>query len=244
MSGSPVIAMDATPTIGWFGKLPCAGDFVHRRLPHALIESVDNWVRQGLAQLRASHPNDWQQIFRTAPMWNCAIPAGVARSGMTLVGLLAPSHDRVGREFPLCAGVALDAGASPTALLSSAHEWLPALGRIVLYAQARPTTVDAFDAAVQSVPLPASPQSDGDGDILSILNDDDVATVPMATVAHALPWPGLALQFDPAGGTSYWWTNSSGGAPPRGFTTDSGLAPALLLTLMRTRAGTATIGRR
>ena len=65
----------------------------------------------------------------------------------------------------------------------------------------------------------------------------DVPTVPMP-LAHALPWPELPLQFDPAGTTSYWWTNTGNGGPLRGFTSDAGLSPSLLLTLMRQPGGT------
>lgn len=245
MPGAP---LTAAPAIGWFGKLPCAGDFVHRRLPYPVMEAVDNWLQQGLGQLRTTHAADWRACYEAAPMWNCAIPATITRGGQTLIGLLAPSRDRVGREFPLCAGVALPAGISATPLLATSHDWLMALGRIVALAQTRPTTIDAFDAAVQSITMPllapADPAGGGGDDILAIINDSsaDVPTVPMP-LAHALPWPDLPHKFDPDGTTSYWWTNTGTGAPLRGFATDAGLAPSLMLTLMRPLVG-APRGRR
>jgi hypothetical protein len=117
------------------------------------------------------------------------------------------------------------------------------LGRIVAQAKARPSTVDAFDAAVASIPLPQAgrpPGAGGLGDILSILNVDDasedVPTIPMP-LAHSLPWPDLPRIFDDQGATSYWWTNTGAGGPLRGFTTDVGLAPSLMLTLMRPQFG-------
>ncbi|MEO8751277.1 MAG: type VI secretion system-associated protein TagF [Casimicrobiaceae bacterium] len=225
--------------IGWFGKLPFAGDFVHRRLPYPLLESLDAWLQLGMGQLRAAYPQNWREIYRSSPMWNCAIPASITESGLTLVGLLVPSRDRVGREFPLCAGVALPPDASPAPLVAAAHDWLMALGRTVASAIATPMTVDGFDAAVQSIHMPkVGPPiapAGGAGDILSILEDEfsaDVPTVPLL-LAHALPWPELPRQFNSAGNTSYWWTNTSNGAPLRGFTSDAGLAPSLMLTLMR-----------
>lgn len=243
MSVAPV-----TPTPGWFGKLPCVGDFAHRRLPYPLMEGLDAWLQAGMSQLRGSYPADWRAIYDAAPTWNCAIPAAVTQGGQTLVGLLSPSRDRVGREFPLCAGVALPAGVSPAPLLAAAHEWLTALGRIVAQAQQRPTSVDAFDAAVQSLvmpPLTAPGGGDGGGhDILAILNDasTDVPTVPMP-LAHAIPWPDLPRQFDPGGATTYWWTNTGTGAPLRGFATDAGLAPSILVTLLRPQFGAAARAR-
>jgi type VI secretion system protein ImpM len=227
--------------IGWFGKLPCAGDFVYRRLPYAVVDAVDQWLRRGLAELRAAEPANWRQVYGDAPIWNCAVPARSTGTGMTLIGLLAPSRDRVGREFPLCAGLALPESRTAGAFLAASHEWLATLGRLVIEARARPTTLDAFDDAVQRIALPTSvssglPSSGGD-DILSILNStsEDVPTVPMP-LAHTLPWPDLPREFDPDAGTSYWWTNTADGAALRGFTTDSGLAPSLLLTLMRVQA--------
>ena len=237
----PVAAMTETPAIGWYGKLPCAGDFVHRRLAHRLVSAIDEWLRDGLAMLRTSDPQ-WRNAYESAPIWNCAIPASVTQSGFTLVGLISPRHDRVGRDFPLCAGVALPPHASPAALLDGAHEWLAALGRAVAAARARPTTIEAFDEAVLAIALPIGTPNGlsggGGDDILSILDDSglDVPTVPMP-LAHALPWPELPLQFDPDGATSYWWTNTGNGGPLRGFTTDAGLSPSLLLTLMRHPSG-------
>ncbi len=229
--------MSEPPAIGWFGKLPCAGDFVHRRLAHNLVTAIDEWLRDGLAMLRTSDPQ-WRGAYEQAPIWNCAVPASVTRSGLTLIGLLSPSHDRVGRDYPLCAGVALPPRASPAPLLDGAHGWLAALGRTVAQALERPTSIEAFDEAILAIPLPvalANGLSAGGGnDILSILNDSglDVPTVPMP-LAHALPWPELPLQFDPDGTTSYWWTNTVNGGPLRGFTTDAGLSPSLMITLMR-----------
>ncbi|MFO1305417.1 MAG: type VI secretion system-associated protein TagF [Burkholderiales bacterium] len=225
--------------IGWFGKLPCAGDFIYRRMPRDLLGGLDNWLQQGLSQLRGTYPAEWRGIYDTAPTWNCAIPSTVTQAGRTLVGLITPSRDRVGREFPLCAGVAVPEGEVPTALLATAHDWLQQLGRLVAQAKARPSTVDAFDAAVASIALPSSgraPAAGGPGDILSILNMDDasedVPTIPMP-LAHSLPWPDLPRIFDDKGVTSFWWTNTGAGGPLRGFTTDVGLAPSLMLTLMR-----------
>lgn len=235
MPGSTV---SEAPSIGWFGKLPCAGDFAYRRLPYPLMGALDNWLQQGLGQLRATHPAAWRGIYLASPMWNCAVPASMTPGRTTLVGLLAPSRDRVGREFPLCAGIALPEGMSPAPLLSASDDWLLTLGRVVTMALTRPTTVDAFDTAIQAIRTPDfAPKGSvagGADDILACLNEGsaDVRTVPLP-LAHALPWPELPREFDSAGPTSYWWTNTSTGGPLRGFTTDAGFAPSLMLTLMR-----------
>jgi type VI secretion system protein ImpM len=223
--------------IGWFGKLPSSGDFVFRRLPRSLLDGLDDWMRHGLADLRGTMPNDWKETFASAPVWNCAVPACVA-GGNTLIGVLAPSHDRVGREFPLCAGVVVPQGISPMPLLAEAHGWLAALGRIVLDAREHQVPLDVFDAAIQAIALPRERQhglsSEGGDDILAVLGTGpvDVPTVPMP-LAHAMPWPELPMMFDPEKPMSFWWTQAGGSWPLRGFTTEVGLAPSLLVTLMR-----------
>ena len=99
------------------------------------------------------------------------------------------------------------------------------------------------EAALAIVPPIGSPSllsgAEGD-DILSILNDSrlDVPTVPMP-LTHALPWPELPLQFDPAGTTRDWWTNPRNGGRLRGFVPDSGLSGSLP-TPMRQPGGAGT----
>jgi type VI secretion system protein ImpM len=223
--------------IGWFGKLPSSGDFVFRRLPRSLQDGLDNWMRLGLAELRGSMPNEWKESFASAPAWNCAIPACVA-GGNTLIGVLVPSHDRVGRQFPLCAGVVLPAGTSAVQFLADADGWLVALGRIVLEARDHQVPLEAFDASVRAIvlPRPRARELSGEGgeDILAVLGTGhgDVPTVPLP-LAHTLPWPELPMLFDPDTPMSFWWTHAGTKWPLRGFTTDSGLAPSLLVTLMR-----------
>jgi type VI secretion system protein ImpM len=228
--------MTAELRIGWFGKLPCSGDFVFRRIPRALVDVLDTWLSRGLSEFRAAMPNDWRSHFAAASAWNYAIPACVD-GGTTLIGLIVPSRDRVGREFPLCAGIALPPDAATNRLLADAHGWLWSLGQVVVEARDRVLPLEEFDAQVQAIPLPPvskrGPPSTGGADILDVLGlgPIDAPTVPMP-LAHAVPWPELPEIFDAEKPTSFWWTNSAAGAPLRGFTTDVGLAPSLLIRLM------------
>jgi type VI secretion system protein ImpM len=223
--------------IGWFGKLPSAGDFVFRRVPRNLQDALDDWLSRGLAEYRVAMPDDWRKHFAAAPVWNCAIPACVG-GGSTLVGLLLPSHDRVGREFPLCVGVALERDAAAIhRLLADVDRWLWRLGQVVVEARDRTLSLDEFDASIQSVELPAPPPSglwaEGGSDILDILGlgPIDAPTVPMP-LAHAVPWPELPMIFDAETPTSYWWTNAGTSGSLRGFTTEGRLEASVLLRLM------------
>ncbi len=86
-------------TVAWFGKLPSLGDFVGRRMPHALTAEWDAWLRAGMDEFRALNGNAWHEKFVNAPLWFFVAPAAV--TGTSVVGALAPSMDRVGRYYPL-----------------------------------------------------------------------------------------------------------------------------------------------
>ena len=130
-----------------------------------------------------------------------------------------------------------DADAAIHRLLADVDGWLWRLGQVVVEARDRTLSLDEFDANVQAIALPATPQSGawaaGGSDILDILGlgPIDAPTVPMP-LARAVPWPELPMIFDAESPTSYWWTNTGTSASLRGFTTDGGLEPSLLIRLM------------
>lgn len=234
MSGA---TLSEEPTIGWYGKLPSAGDFVSRRLPRGLVDVLDDWLRRGVAEVRAAMPDTWREVFAAAPAWNCAIPAALT-GGISFIGLIAPSRDRVAREFPICVGVSLSDFDGARDLLADAHGWLWTLGQRVVEARERQWPLEAFDAALLDIALPKpgarAGDHDGTTDIFDVINGagTDVVTLPMP-LALALPWPELPNLFDPDASTSFWWTNTGAGAPLRGFINESRLSPSLFVTLMR-----------
>ena len=86
--------------IGLYGKLPCQGDFVSRRLPWEFTSGWDDWLQTGVARAKADIGQDWTQTYLTAPLWRFQLAPGVL--GPTgWIGLWFASVDRVGRQFPL-----------------------------------------------------------------------------------------------------------------------------------------------
>lgn len=85
---------------GFYGKIPSHGDFLRRGLSPAFIEPWDTWLQQSLLTGRDVLGDGWQNAYFSAPIWRFALPAGLCGpDGMT--GVLMPSVDRVGRQFPL-----------------------------------------------------------------------------------------------------------------------------------------------
>lgn len=79
------------PEAGFFGKLPCTGDFVTRGLPRAFRGHWDAWVTRHLAVL-----------LKDGPPW----PKGGLRfrlvsGGRAAAGVIVPAQDSAGRKFPL-----------------------------------------------------------------------------------------------------------------------------------------------
>jgi type VI secretion system protein ImpM len=86
--------------LGWFGKIPALGDFATRRLPLSFVEPWDRWLSQELATAQARLGDAWCARYRHAPVICFIVDTGVLDAN-AWQGILVPSFDRVGREFPL-----------------------------------------------------------------------------------------------------------------------------------------------
>ncbi|MCV6611439.1 MAG: type VI secretion system-associated protein TagF [Amphritea sp.] len=84
---------------GFYGKMPCRGDFVSRGLPRGLVDGFDQWFQQGMHTARAMLGDQWQTRYSIAPIWRFFISPGVFDQH-AWVGVFIPSVDKVGRQFP------------------------------------------------------------------------------------------------------------------------------------------------
>ena len=85
---------------GFFGKLPCRGDFLRRGLPNSFVAPWDGWLSGGLAASREQMGEEWMAAWMEAPVWRFLLPPGVCGPAAVL-GLWMPSVDSAGRCFPL-----------------------------------------------------------------------------------------------------------------------------------------------
>ncbi len=86
--------------IGFFGKLPTNGDFIHRNLSANFVNPWDHWLQNGLASYQAQDPENWLNNYLTSPIWRFFLPPALFDEH-AYFGILAPSVDSVGRYFPL-----------------------------------------------------------------------------------------------------------------------------------------------
>ncbi len=83
---------------GFYGKIPSAGDFVSRHIPHHNLKYIDDWFCEGMASL-AIEQHAWLDVYLTAPVWNFVI-FPKQWGDEFFYGALMPSVDSVGRYFP------------------------------------------------------------------------------------------------------------------------------------------------
>lgn len=104
-SGASTGDARASP-IGWYGKLPAAGDFLIRRLPLEFREPWDRWLSQGMLSASAQLGEQWESSFLSFPVWRFLWNTAQTAEPIWL-GVLLPGVDRVGRLFPLTVAMPL-----------------------------------------------------------------------------------------------------------------------------------------
>ena len=197
---SPVAPSSPDPAanvgFAYFGKLPGAGDFISRRMPYPLQQFWDRWCASGMEVLKERNPAPGWALWGNTPKWAFLLPA---QSGVPIgqLGVLAPSCDRVGRNFPFLVTTAiLDKNAM--SLLPRAAPIALAWAHVVADAQSARMNIDAVDTALSSAlvaELDKEPPA-ADGEV----------TLPPGASPLSLPWPGLADSFDMQVPESFWWS--------------------------------------
>ncbi|WP_027209667.1 type VI secretion system-associated protein TagF [Burkholderia sp. WSM2232] len=142
--------------VGFYGKLPGAGDFVRRRLPADFVDAWDRHFQRAVEIGRRETGERWTDAWQHAPAWRFVLPSQVCGNG-SWCGLAGPAVDRVGRAFPTvlaapCSG--------DVARLFGNPGWFDALERVYRSAQGEAVSVETFDARVVALPRPFSDARD------------------------------------------------------------------------------------
>ena len=227
--------MSHSPAIGWYGKLPSAGDFLQRRFPDAVARQWTHWFQVGLLNWQKNEeqrPGETQR-FAKAPVWNFVVPPMLG-SQLVQMGCLLPACDSVGRQYPVCALFSFTPTEWSNARLVLAGEWYQQLGRTLLHAVNNGYSADKLDDALLAIPSPPLPDASQRSDILDVIGYGENAT--------NLSWKQVAECFDPQRYTSFWWTNQCDGYPLYAHL-HSGNFTGQLFSLLFDPAGGARPGR-
>ena len=155
IAAGPPGARAAFP-VGWYGKLPSAGDFVARRLPPAFCDSWDRWLQAALDRASRRLGARWRDEFLSMPLWRFVLAPGLATAG-AWAGVMAPSVDSIGRCFPFTLASALPARElAPVDTLFAAHAWFEELERIALLALSPATDMAGIDDELAARPFRAA----------------------------------------------------------------------------------------
>jgi type VI secretion system ImpM family protein len=204
-----------TASVGFFGKLPGAGDFVQRRLPAAFVERWDGHFEQAVHASREALGEGWAEAYRASPAW-CFVLSPQACGEGAWAGVFGPANDRVGRSFPMVLAAPV-APAQIEPLLHDGTGWFDALSRVHARGQrGAPLDAEGFDALVAALPgpttVPALPRDPAEGIDFSRANHWRLPLPARAVDAAALValWRRLAGQ----GPWCLWWSEGAGRVPP------------------------------
>ena len=141
-------ASGAAFTVGWYGKIPSAGDFIARRVSPSFREPWDRWLQQAMAGSQRRLGAGWRDAFLSMPAWRFVLGPGVLDAN-AWAGLMVPSVDAVGRYFPLTVACALPpASLDAAATLLGAARWFDEIEAIALEAIAPRADTEAIDTAL------------------------------------------------------------------------------------------------
>lgn len=89
-----------------FGKIPTFGDFVRHNAASKEVEVLDQWLQEGLVFAKNRlHPN-LDLAYRKAPSYYFIFHSN--ENTRSLIGLISPSFDKIGRRYPFLVAIAMD----------------------------------------------------------------------------------------------------------------------------------------
>ncbi|TWF50057.1 type VI secretion system-associated protein TagF [Neorhizobium alkalisoli] len=159
MNERAALRQTTTPTtteadrIGFFGKLPSHGDFVSTGLGRGLQDMLDIWLQSGLQRLQQAFPDDWEAWFKAMPTWRFVVERG-HWGPSTLVGIILPSLDRVGRSFPLVIASQIPGFTGDPRGLCLDDSWFTAAEGIAETSAHRDFDINAFIARLRRLRSP------------------------------------------------------------------------------------------
>ena len=217
--------MQTASAAGFYGKLPCKGDFLQRRVTQEFLEGWDAWLQQCLITSREKLQERWLDAYLTSPVWRFALADGVCGSG-AYAGVMVPSVDRVGRYFPLTLVAQLN---TEDCLLDVAsdpgRQWFDSAESLALGAlQAHDLDLAVFDDQVAALGTPLRDPEAGESAYLrNLMQQSQFAhrpgqwQVPLQTV-HSLQRAANVFASRELERTLrplvLWWTDGSDAIAP------------------------------
>lgn len=211
--------------VGLYGKLPSAGDFVGRGFSPELLHALDGLLQSALAAALGEGVHAHSLFERTPAFVLSLRPGALCASGF--IGGIVPSQDRVGRLFPLCVGLEIDASSQRLPLAWPSLGLAQTLCALALRAQAVGATADQLWGELpdadnwQALSSQGVPFASAEDETVPRLSSEDMAQcflgpeAAMGVVDRALcsrlPWSvqGLGIVLDSTGKFERFFTVKS-----------------------------------
>ncbi len=196
--------------LGYFGKLPCTGDFVQFNLPGSVSSTWDKWLQNSLLASQQALGEHWLDYYLVAPWWRFVLLPSIINE-QAWVGLWCPSVDKVGRYFPFTMMYPLEAEVAPLDVMLKNAVWYESLEELVGQVLDQSLGFDDFRQAFLELPDPEidSPQV---GDLSALSLDVPMTAAGPFQVTSALT---SALLQKMGAKQSFWWTEGSTWVRPK-----------------------------
>ncbi|MEO0442929.1 MAG: type VI secretion system-associated protein TagF [Pseudomonadota bacterium] len=146
--------MSVITSLGFFGKLPAHGDFIHRGLRSDFVSVWDEWLQGFVSSSRERLGDAWLDIYLTSPIWRFFLSAGVIDNHQW-AGVTLPSVDRVGRYYPFSIVAQVDVSVSSVEFIAMQKQWYEDIETLCLAALDEELAIDSLLAqanGLQSTP--------------------------------------------------------------------------------------------
>lgn len=189
---------------GFFGKVRSHGDFVGRRLPPEFLRAWDDWLQGTLRDSRHQLGPAWLDTYLNSPIWRFALAPDVCGAS-AWSGVLMPSVDRVGRQFPLT--IAAASTGTPPLLDWVANEsaWYDRIETLALSSLHADFSLENFDASLCSMTAPVS----GIREVVPAAEGHVMALEGLDRLRDAVPRLNQVISTVLLQGHSLWWTDGS-----------------------------------
>jgi type VI secretion system protein ImpM len=191
---------------GFFGKLPSHGDFVGRRLPPEVRDCFDSWLQAALLRSKADLGETWLPAWMNSPLWRFVVGEGVC-GAQAWTGVMMPSHDRVGRCFPLLLAAPVDGTPSLRQCLTLHAGWFARLEHLALSSLEDGFVLESLDVvllATAGAPQPVRPAA----------TDGTLAQAGSPQMVEFAGSGSFALAEEILRGRSAWWADASAHGSP------------------------------
>lgn len=217
--------MQTASATGFYGKLPCKGDFLQRRVTQEFVDTWDAWLQECMVASREQLQERWLEAYLTSPVWRFALADGVCGSG-AYVGVMVPSVDRVGRYFPFTVVAQLSGDDCVLEVAcDAARQWFDAAESLALGAlEAHDLDLSVFDEQVAGLAGPhREAEAAESGYLRQLMQHSELGRrsgqwqVPLQSV-HSLQRAALVLASRELERTLrplvLWWTDGSNAIAP------------------------------